>query len=88
MAVEIIILQGSTLSCMIIQSLAHRDATERHLPVTTYLQKISCQGSQSDTPAMQDHLVFANYVAATESELAQTCKRLLDYYQPKAHHSH
>jgi hypothetical protein len=63
MAVEIIILQGSTLSCMIIQSLAYGDATERHLPVSTYLQEISRQGSQSDTPTVQDgrnHLVFAN----------------------------
>jgi hypothetical protein len=53
MAVEIIILQGSALSYMTIQSLAYRDAIRAPPPVS------------------------ANYVAATESELAQTCKRLL-----------
>jgi hypothetical protein len=79
-AVEIIILQGSTLRCMTIQSIAYRDANRAPPPVSAHLQKISCQGYQSDTPAVQDepnHLVSAKYVAATEPELAQTRKRLL-----------
>jgi hypothetical protein len=90
MAVEIIILQGTTHSCMTVQSLAYRDANRAPPPVSTHVPKISCHGSQSDTPAVQDernHLVSADNVAATESELAQMRKRLLSY-QPGAHQSH
>jgi hypothetical protein len=64
---------------------APRDTNKETPPVSTHLQKISYQGPQSDTPAVQDernHLVSANYVAATEFELAQACKELLPAWGP------